>query len=91
VRRSNFIGRHLVPLRLDFPQLSVGPIRLVLATAVAIAGSLAADALLVAIGRAVFPRTKDYEHYAFGDYAKLTIIGVAIACLACSPPMPPSS
>jgi hypothetical protein len=82
VRRSNFIGRHLVSLRLDFPQMSVGPIRLVLATVVAIAGSLAADALLVAIGTATFPHTKGYEHFAFVDYAKLTIIGVVIACLA---------
>jgi hypothetical protein len=49
---------------------------------VAVAGSLAADALLVIVGVAIFPHTKGYEHFAFGDYAKLTIIGVVIACVA---------
>lgn len=52
------------------------------ATAVSIAGSLAADALLVVIGEAVFPSTKGYQHFQFPDYAKLTVIGVVIACAA---------
>jgi hypothetical protein len=47
-----------------------------------LAGSLAADALLVAIGNAVFPATKGYVHFRFADYGKLTILGVVIACLA---------
>jgi Family of unknown function (DUF6069) len=47
-----------------------------------IAGSLAADAILVAIGTMVFPSTKGYGHFQFSDYAKLTVIGVVIACLA---------
>ena len=67
--------------RLDFhprhrqPQAS----RVVLATAAAVAGSLAADALLVVIAQALFPATKGYAHFQFADYAKLTVIGVVIA------------
>jgi FtsH-binding integral membrane protein len=34
------------------------------------------------IGQAAFPSTKGYVHFQFGDYAKLTIVGVIIACLA---------
>jgi len=56
--------------------------RVVLATIVAIAGSLLADALIVVIFQAVFPSTKGYVHYQFHDYAKLTIVGVLIACIA---------
>ncbi len=51
-----------------------------LATVLAIALSLAADAALVAIGTRLFPATKGYVHFAFSDYAKLTILGVLIAC-----------
>jgi hypothetical protein len=54
--------------------------RLVLATVLAVALSLAADAALVAIGTRVFPATKGYGHFQFSDYAKLTVIGVLIAC-----------
>ena len=53
-----------------------------LATLVSLVGSLVADALLVAIGTAAFPATKGYVHFQFHDYAKLTIIGVIIACVA---------
>ncbi len=56
--------------------------RVVLATLAAVAGSLAADALLVMIGQAVFPGTLGYVHFQFHDYAKLTVIGVIIACAA---------
>lgn len=56
--------------------------RVLLATIVSIAGSLLADALLVAIAEAVLPATKGYEHFQFADYAKLTVIGVLIACAA---------
>ena len=38
--------------------------------------------MLVAIGHQVFPATKGYVHFEFGDYAKLTVIGVLIACAA---------
>ena len=55
--------------------------RVLLASVAAIAGSLAADALLVVIGAAVFPATRGYVHFQFSDYAKLTVIGVIIACV----------
>ncbi len=54
--------------------------RLVVATAVALVGSLVADAVLVALGTSVFPSTRGYEHFAFFDYAALTVIGVLVAC-----------
>jgi hypothetical protein len=38
--------------------------------------------LLVKIGTAVFPSIKGFVHFQFHDYAKLTIIGVVIACAA---------
>ncbi len=53
-----------------------------MATVLAIAGSLAADAALVAIGTRLFPATKGYGHFQFDDYARLTVIGVLIACAA---------
>lgn len=56
--------------------------RWAVATIVAVLLSLVACAVLVVIGRAVFPATAGYEHYAFADYGKLTIIGVVLACLA---------
>ena len=56
--------------------------RVALATVLSIALSLAADAALVAIGTHVYPATRDYVHFQFSDYAKLTIIGVLIACAA---------
>jgi hypothetical protein len=54
--------------------------RLVLASVVALAGSLVADALLVALGTKVFPSTTGYAHFHVQSYAKLTVIGVIIAC-----------
>jgi hypothetical protein len=54
----------------------------VLATVVSIVGSLLADAVLVAIAQAFMPGSKGYEHFQFADYAKLTVIGVLIACAA---------
>jgi Family of unknown function (DUF6069) len=52
------------------------------ATLVSLIGSLLVDAALVAIGTDIFQSTKGYGHFRFSDYAKLTIIGVVIACLA---------
>jgi hypothetical protein len=70
-------------LRLDFAPGHRQPsgLRLLLATLGSIAGSLAADALAVVIGQAIFPSTRGYGHFQFADYAKLTVIGVIIACL----------
>ena len=78
------ISRALNTVRVDFAPTARQPsaLRVVAATIVAIAGSLAADALLVVIGERVFPSTKGYVHFQFADYAKLTIIGVVIAALA---------
>ncbi|MGH9045481.1 MAG: hypothetical protein ACRDVP_11765 [Acidimicrobiales bacterium] len=45
-----------------------------------IVGSLVADALLVAIGTHVFPSTRGFSHFRFGDYGLLTLIGVLVAC-----------
>src|ERR1700735_1889476 len=56
--------------------------RVLLATIASIAGSLAADAILVVVGKAVFPSTKGFAHFQFSDYARLTVIGVVVACVA---------
>jgi hypothetical protein len=50
-------------------------------TALCVAASLLADELLVRAGTAVFPATRGYVHFQFGDYAKLTVIGIVIAGL----------
>ena len=72
IARIDFRPRHAQPK----------PSRVALATMAALAGSVAADALLVVIGQAVFPATRGYVHFQFHDYAKLTVIGVIIACAA---------
>ena len=71
-------------VRLDFAPAHEQPsgLRLALATVVALAGSLLADALLVVVAQAAFPATKGYEHFQFASYGKLTVIGVLIACAA---------
>jgi len=78
------IDRLLAVVKIDFSPRPPQPswIRLAIATVVSIAGSLAADALLVALGTRVFPSTKGYVHFQFSDYAKLTVIGVIVACAA---------
>lgn len=78
------LTRALCLARVDFaPAYRQPPAgRVVAASVIAIAGSLAADAVLAAIGMAVFPATRGYVHFRFSDYAKLTVIGVVIACLA---------
>jgi Na+/melibiose symporter-like transporter len=82
--RPALARRQLSMVRVDFAPDHEQPTtaRVAIATVVAVLGSLLADAALVAIGKAVFPSTKGYEHYQFGDYAKLTVIGVIFACLA---------
>ena len=56
--------------------------RVALATVVSVVLSLAADAALVFIATRLLPSTNGYVHFAFQNYAKLTIIGVLIACAA---------
>ena len=70
--------------RIDFAPAHRQPstLRLLLASAVSIAGSLIADAVIVALGEAVWSDTKGYVHFKFADYGKLTVIGVVIACIA---------
>lgn len=70
-------------MRLDFSPQHRQPAaaRVALATGVAIAASLMADALIVVIAQWLAPSTKGYVHFQFGDYAKLTVIGILIACL----------
>jgi len=78
------LDRALRLARVDFAPRHRQPTgtQVIVALIVSVVGSLAADALLVAIGTAVFPSTKGYGHFQFSDYAKLTIIGVVIACAA---------
>jgi hypothetical protein len=77
------VERALGLVKVDFSPDPVQPswARLAAATVVAVVGSLLADAALVALGTKVFPSTKGYVHFQFADYAKLTIIGVLIACV----------
>jgi Family of unknown function (DUF6069) len=81
---DTIIDRSLGLLRVDFAPTHRQPsaVRVVLATVVSLALSLAVDAALVVMGEAAFPFTKGYGHFRFSDYSKLTIIGVIIACVA---------
>jgi hypothetical protein len=78
------LNRIMTLARLDFAPQHRQPAagRVVLATLISLAGSLAADALLVVIGQAMFPSMEGYPHFQFSDYGKLTVIGVLIACVA---------
>ena len=58
------------------------PVRLVLASIVALTGSLLACSVLVLLGVRAFPATAGYVHFQFADYAKLTTIGVLVGCVA---------
>ena len=78
------VDRLLRLFKVDFAPDPVQPswARLAVAAVVSLVGSLGADAVLVALGTRAFPSTKGYVHFQFHDYAKLTGIGVIIACLA---------
>jgi hypothetical protein len=84
LRTDSIFDRTLHLARVDFNPVHGQPskVKMLLATVVSLVGSLAADAALVAIGKAAFPSTKGYVHFQFSDYAKLTIIGVLVACIA---------
>lgn len=70
--------------RVDFAPAHRQPsaVSLIAATAVSVACSLAADALLVVAGQAAFPSTRGYVHFQFSDYSRLTVVGVLVACAA---------
>ena len=70
--------------RIDFRPAHAQPKagRLVVASISAVIWSLGADALLVAVGESLYPGTRGYAHFQFSDYARLTVIGVVIACAA---------
>jgi hypothetical protein len=63
-------------------QAPPSPVRWVIALLVANVGSLISDAILVAVGKWIFPSMQNFPHFQFTDYAKLTIVGVTIACIA---------
>ena len=58
------------------------PAVVAIATVLSVGLCLLADALLAKVGTLVFPGTRGYVHFRFDDYAKLTVIGVVIACVA---------
>jgi hypothetical protein len=68
----------------DFPagRAQPSPLRFLLALIVAVAGSITACGLIVVATTNLFPSTVGYQHFQFSDYAKLTIIGVVLACCA---------
>jgi len=80
----SIIDRTLDYAKVDFSPSHHHPLRsrIILASVVALAGSLLADAALVAIGTQAFPATKGYVHFTFFEYSRLTVVGVIIACLA---------
>jgi hypothetical protein len=61
---------------------SPSPIRWLAALIVANGGSLVTDAILVALGKWIFPSTQSFPHFQLSDYGKLTLVGVTIACIA---------
>jgi hypothetical protein len=75
-------GRTWVRFDPQPPHRPPGAVRFALATVLALGLSLAADAALVRIAEHAFPSTRGYGHFHFGDYGKLTVIGVVIACAA---------
>jgi hypothetical protein len=81
---SGLAGRAVAWARIDLhpPHRPPAWWRVVLATLLAVALSLLGDAAIVAIGTRVFPSTNGYVHFQFHDYARLTVIGVLIACAA---------
>jgi hypothetical protein len=83
--RTDTVGGRLGAFaRVDLPRGTAqpSPLRFVLATVIAVAGSLVACWLLATLAQLVVPSTRGYGHFRFPDYAKLTVIGVVVSCLA---------
>ena len=70
-------------LRLDLPRGAARPSawRWILGTVAAVGASLLACFALARIAVALSPALAGYGHFQFGDYSKLTIIGVIVACV----------
>jgi hypothetical protein len=70
-------------LRLDLPRGSAQPVawKWVLATIAAVAVSLLACFGLASAAVLLFPQLSTYAHFQFGDYGKLTVLGVVAACI----------
>jgi hypothetical protein len=83
-KSSGLLRQSMLLARVDFspPHRPPSAARVAFATVLAIAGSLLCDAVLVYLGESIFPSTKGYPHFQFSDYAKLTVIGVIVACIA---------
>jgi hypothetical protein len=83
VPADTLVDRSMDLLRIGFRPQHAPPsaLRVLLASVVALIGSLAADAVLVAIAKALAPSLKAYPHLVFSDYGELTVIGVIVACL----------
>ena len=77
------LGATLAYFRIDTPGARSQPLarRFLVATAVAVVGSVAACAIVAQVWMLADPATRGYEHFRFADYTKLTVIGVVIACL----------
>jgi hypothetical protein len=58
-----------------------GGLVFIIASCVSLGGSLLADFGLVTLGITIFPATKGYVHFRFGDYGELTTVGVVVACI----------
>ena len=70
--RVEFSPRHRMP----------HPATVAAGTVLSVGLCLLADAALAKAGTTLFPATRGYVHFQFADYAKLTVIGVVVACLA---------
>jgi hypothetical protein len=75
------LGRILRWVRFDLRPAHRQPVasRIVLATVASALACLTADWLLARAGVAIFPSTKGYPHFQFGDYSTLTVLGVLAA------------
>jgi hypothetical protein len=72
-----------VALRLDLPRGTAQPPvwRWILATILAVCASLLACLGLAHLAIILDPALAGYGHFRFGDYSRLTIIGVIVACV----------
>lgn len=79
-----WLGRLLARASVDLAPRHRQPasVRVVVATVVALAGSVGLDELIVHGATALFPLTAHFSHFRLADYASLTVVGVLGACAA---------